>query len=231
MQFFYLSASMLASLVTLVAASPRVGSPFGLITIRSGSRIQNSPLTVDLENYIRVGSTERNFLEGVFTEDGRIQINNGPFLTVENGVFRVTDTGSLWDTDDTDHLLLQGNPSGFEAVPAADGNGYNIKLYTPEGEAPENIPVVFRLFYREDFVTPTQTVLSETSVASMNRTTTSTVTVFVNPTSAPHNGTLTPLNSTISKPQVSTLEQVNGGYQALSGLCAAVVGVAGALLL
>lgn len=216
--------SAFSAFISLAAARPQVGVPFGLITIRSGTAVHNAGLSADASNNIQIGGSNENYLTFNFTEDYHIT-SNGLFLTVANGQFVLGTNPTLFTTDDNDYLICNNDPTvGYLAVRGTDGFMLDIvnpaRTYTVQ-----TIPVALRAFYRP-----------QSSDAPLNTSTPTAV-----PTLAPQNISVTPTGS----PNLSTscgplencnttftgLPQVNAAQQTALGLGALVVGAAGALLL
>lgn len=224
MQLFN-TLSAISALISLVAAAPQIGVPFGLVTIRSGTAVHNAGLTADASNNIQIGGSNENYLTFNFTEDYHIT-SNGLFLTVVNGQFVLGTNPILFTTDDNDYLICNNDPTvGYLAVRGTDG--FTLDIVNPARDyTAQTIPVALRAFYR-----------IQPSVAPVNTSTPTAV-----PTVAPQNISITPTgtpNSSIScgpldnncNSTISGLPQVNAAQQTALGLGAIVVGAAGALLL
>ncbi|KAF5093535.1 hypothetical protein D0Z00_004016 [Geotrichum galactomycetum] len=139
----FTSTALLAAVASLVAAAPEVGTPFGLITIRSGSPVQNSGLSVAADNTVEINSANKNWLTGTFEKDGKISLGEGKYLAVSDNNLVFTSEGATFSTDDSDHLTYEGS-AGFYA--AADGNIYKIKTSKYDA-SDKDYGVALRVFY------------------------------------------------------------------------------------
>ncbi|KAF5092847.1 hypothetical protein D0Z03_002670 [Geotrichum reessii] len=192
------SAGLLAITASIVAAAPEVGKVFGLITIRSGSPVQNAGLSVAADNTVEINSSNKDWVTGTFQEDGTISLGEGKFLGVSDNNLVTTSEGAIFSADDSDHLSYEGS-TGFTAV---SNNGiYKIKT-SKVSAGPDDYNVALRIFY-------TGAIASQTSSAS-----------GASSAIAP-----------VATAQNSTISQVNGASQNSAVFGAALVGVAGALLI
>ncbi|KAF5100621.1 hypothetical protein DV451_002506 [Geotrichum candidum] len=198
----FTSTALFATVASLVAAAPEIGVPFGLITIRSGSPVQNSGISFAADNTAEINSANKNWFNGTFEADGKVSLGNGKYLTVSDNNLVFTSEGATFSTDDSDHLTYEGS-SGFYAV--ADGNIYKIKTSGYDA-TDKDYGVALRVFY-----TSSSSGSSGASSSSASSSSASTGVAAVGATN-------------------TTVPQVNGAGQNAAVLGAAVVGVAGALL-
>ena len=217
---FTVTASV-ASLASIAAAAVQVGVPFGLISIRSGSSVQNAGLSVDGTNVV-IGPDLPQFT-GVFEADNRVRVNGGPSFLALNaaGDLVLDSTGAPFDVEDN-RFLWKGSPDFF-ASPKNPGPGFTV---TTKNKTAEDLGIVLRAFFAEAPVNST-TVPSTTAPPMTSATTWSSkymnTTVSTTVTSCPGGcSTVAPTTS---------LTQVNAAYQTAVGLGAIVAGAAGALLL
>lgn len=192
------TAGLLAVAASIVAAAPEVGKAFGLITIHSGTPVQNAGLSVAADNTIEINSSNKDWVTGTFQKDGTISLGNGKFLGMSDNNLVTTSEGAIFSADDSDHLSYEGS-TGFTAV--ANNGVYKIKT-SKVSAGSDDYNVVLRIFYTGD-------VASESSSAS---------------------GASTAV-APVATAQNTTIPQVNGASQNSAVYGAALVGVAGALLI
>jgi hypothetical protein len=140
----FISTALLAAVASLVvAAAPEVGIPFSLITIRSGSPVQNSGLSFAADNTVEINSANKNWFTGTFENDGKISLGDGKYLAVSDNNLVFTSEGAIFSTDNSDHLTYEGSAS-FYAV--ADGSIYKIKTSKYDA-SDKDYGVALRVFY------------------------------------------------------------------------------------
>lgn len=140
MQFSTLFVSALAS----IATAYKVGVPFGIVAIRSGSLIQYSGFTLLDDQIALNGPTE---FTGTFLDDGRIQVGD-KFLTLSGEKLTLSSTGTAFSDDGEDHLTLGG--LSFIARPLIGGGSKYAVLAQEPGSSTQSsdIPFAPRIMYR-----------------------------------------------------------------------------------
>lgn len=209
---YFATASTLAALLSAVAAV-EVGVPFSLITVRSGSVLQYSSVTVDPAHNVQVAG-EGDTLTGKFTSDGKVQVGD-LYLDVLNTHYTLTATGATFGDDGEDHLVYKANSDlGFVAVPAANGKGYNLESSDAEdANSSGAIPVALRIEYS---ASSTSTAASSSAAANV--------------TSAPATTSIHTVAPIANVTTTVPITQVNGVAPTAVGFGAVLAGAAGALL-
>lgn len=229
MKFITVSAATFSSLMALASAEATVGVPFGLLTIRSGSVLQYSSLSVDSTHNVRAGAADGDHITGEFTEDHKIKVSQCLYLASVNGKLTVNTAGSQWNTDSSDHLVLVGEQNGFQAQPAADHNGFFVTVYNATTATPEDISVAIRVAYRASnsaaVANSTTEVGSGAGKAGAISPWNSTVSTSV--LGAPSQVS----NTTVTRPTITSIEQVSHGFAVGANMGLAVAAIAGALLI
>lgn len=230
MKFIFVSS--LAALAAFVQAQTgKVGEPFGLLTIRSGSQLQYSTVKL-VDNKLEVGVSGGEDFTGVFVAGNRIRIGDGPsYLGIDSdGVLVPDSAGSTFFVEDDTNLVLDGS-SGFSAVPISSG-GYTVGQ--PKSSSSDNIGVVLYIAYASSG--KSSSAASSSAPASGNVTTVTTCEApgctTVTTCEAPEcTGSSTGVNNVTVLPTSAPMTQVNGAVQTAVGVAGAVAGIAGALLL
>lgn len=224
---FTVTASV-ASFASIVAAAVQVGVPFGLITIRSGSSVQNAGLSIDGDNVV-IGPDLPEFT-GVFEADNSVRVNGGPsFLGLNDaGDLVLSPTGTPFDVEDS-RFTFKGS-ADFFASPKNPGPGFTI---TTKNKTANDLGVALRAFFSEapvnSTVAPTTTAPPTTAPPTTSSSSKSTSAGPVNTTIST---TVTSCPGGCSTVAPTTkIPQVNGAIQTAVGLGAIVAGAAGALLL
>lgn len=139
------TAAILTTLVSLSAAVPLPsGKTFGLITINSGSTIQNAGVTVS-NNVLTVGSTSKDWFEGKVGDDGIISVGD-KFLSINSrGALSLADHGIPFTVSDND-LLKIGDSTAFTAKKTSDG--YDLSVLPNPSSDEIDLGVGLRVFYR-----------------------------------------------------------------------------------
>lgn len=138
MQFSTLFVCALAS----VATAYKVGAPFGLMAIRSGSRFQYAGFNVENDVVSFKGSKS---LEGTFLADGRVQVGD-KFLAVNGDQLVLSATGSTFSDDGGDHFTI---PNHFFLARPKD---QSFDLLVPKDDfvsAKDDLPFIAKIVYLE----------------------------------------------------------------------------------
>lgn len=138
------TTAIFTSLVSLsAAASLTAGKTFGLITINSGSTIQNAGATVS-NDVLKVGTSSKDWFEGKANENGVIAVGD-KFLNINSqGALSLADQGIPFSVSD-EGLLKIGESTAFTAKKVPDG--YDLSVFPNPSSDNIDLGVGLKVFY------------------------------------------------------------------------------------
>lgn len=143
---FSVAALTAAAFAGLSSAAPILGKSFGLVSIHSGSAIQNSGVSVANDGTLEINSKNKNWFTGKFNDDESVSVGE-KFLTVQaDGSLRVVDDKTRIFKENGENHLVYGTSASFTARKTNDWYKI-IRLQEGTSLNPDDVNVELQIFY------------------------------------------------------------------------------------